>query len=96
MSANVFKYSFIHGVLSKETRVVLVKGSKENTNYLSKLGYRDISAGNLYSNYFYVLLDTRWWLNKSAGDDFLSSNRISEDKAISFEELKKTISRINY
>ena len=91
VSANVLKYSFIHQVLNNERHIILVKGTQDDINSLKELGFKDFSDGKLYRDYFYVLLDKKWWLSKETGDDFLGDKKIPVCEALSSQELKSKL-----
>ena len=86
-SANTFKSSFINQVIKRETKIYLIKGTQNDFDVFKQKGYRDLSGGELFGDYFYVLCDSKWLLNKSVGDNFLSNRKIAASNAISYEEL---------
>lgn len=94
-SANVFRSSFIHQVVDKETKFYLIKGNQNDFDYLKMFGFHDFHGGRLYGEYFYVLLDTKWIINKTSEEDFLKDNIIDVSKSIDLNEFTKIFLREN-
>lgn len=84
-SPKTFRSSFINQIVKRETRIYLLKGNQHDFDCIKKQGYKDLSGGKLYTEYFYVLCDSKWILSKEVGDDFLSKQRIDISKAISYD-----------